>query len=152
LFQELHSNHENGIFYPLDETQNLENNTRNRQNTIKYYRDDIPIMIIEENKQDDFWKRKDISPMRRFCLFVSILLCIITIVIFLYVLPCNSSMICSPIIEPHSSISWDKTLQDVGEFIVVSYVLPLYFLFLFFNRIQINIKINNLSYNICIRY
>lgn len=115
LIQELHSNHENGVFYPLDETQNLENNTRNRQNTIKCYRDDIPIMVIEENEQNDFWKRRDISPMRRFCLFVSILLCIITIVIFLYILPCDSSMVCSSIIEPHSSISWDKTLQDVGE-------------------------------------
>ncbi|XP_011859413.1 PREDICTED: uncharacterized protein LOC105556913 [Vollenhovia emeryi] len=110
---ELHPDHENSIFYPLDETQNVENNTRNRQNTIKYYRDDVPIMVIEGSEQDDFWKRKDISPMRRFCLFVSILLCIIVIVIFLYVLPCDSSMVCSPIIEPHSSISWDKSLQDV---------------------------------------
>ncbi|XP_011704519.1 PREDICTED: uncharacterized protein LOC105459876 [Wasmannia auropunctata] len=110
---ELHSNHENGIFHPLDETQNLENNTRNKQNIIKCYRDDIPIMVIEGSEQDNFWKRKDISPIRRFCLFVSILICIITIVIFLYVLPCDSSMICSPIIEPHSSVSWDKTLQDV---------------------------------------
>ncbi|KYN44569.1 Protein ITFG3 [Trachymyrmex septentrionalis] len=110
---ELHSNHENGTFHPLDETQNLENNTRNRQNIIKYYRDDIPIMVIEGSEQYDVWKRRDISPMRRFCLFMSILLCIITIIIFLYVLPCDSSMICSPIIEPHSSISWDKTLQDV---------------------------------------
>lgn len=113
MAQELHSNFENGIFYPLDETQNLENNTRHKQN--KYYRDDIPIMVIEESEQDDFWKRKDISPMRRFCLFVSIVLCIITIVIFLYVLPCDNSMICSSIIESHSSISWDKTLQNVGE-------------------------------------
>ncbi|KYN02474.1 Protein ITFG3 [Cyphomyrmex costatus] len=110
---ELHSNHENGTFHPLDETQNLENNTRNRQNIIKCYQDDIPIMVIEGSDQYDVWKRRDISPMRRFCLFMSILLCIITIIIFLYVLPCDSSMICSPIIEPHSSISWDKTLQDV---------------------------------------
>ncbi|XP_077256480.1 uncharacterized protein LOC143894210 isoform X2 [Temnothorax americanus] len=110
---ELHSNHENGAFYPLDETHNLENNTRNRQNTIKYYQDNVPIMVIEGNKQNDFWKRKDISPIRRFGLFVSILLCIITIVIFLYVLPCDSSMVCSSIIESHSPISWDKTLEDV---------------------------------------
>ncbi|KAL6259947.1 hypothetical protein P5V15_009857 [Pogonomyrmex californicus] len=114
---ELHLNHENGTFYPLDESQNLQNNTQNRQNTIKYYQDDIPIMLIEESKRDDFWKRKDISPLRRFCLFTSILLCIITIIIFLYVLPCDSSMVCLPIIEPQSSISWDKTLQNVGEFI-----------------------------------
>ncbi|XP_039304406.1 uncharacterized protein LOC105199534 isoform X2 [Solenopsis invicta] len=110
---ELHSIRESGIFYPLDETQNLENNPRNRQNVIKYYRNDIPIMIIEGSEQNDFWKRKSISPIRRFCLFVSILLCIITILIFLYVLPCDSSMVCSPIIESHASISWDKTLQYV---------------------------------------
>ncbi|KYQ47044.1 Protein ITFG3 [Trachymyrmex zeteki] len=110
---ELRSNHENGTFHPLDGTQTLENNTRNRQNIIKYYRDDIPIMVIEGSEPYDVWKRRDMSPMRRFCLFMSILLCIITIIIFLYVLPCDSSMICSPIIEPHSSISWDKTLQDV---------------------------------------
>jgi len=91
-------------------------------------------MVIEGSEQYDVWKRKDISPMRRFCLFMSILLCIITIIIFLYVLPCDNSMICSPIIEPHSSISWDKTLQDVGEFIIVSYLL--YYIFI----------------SICIRY
>ncbi|XP_014475301.1 PREDICTED: uncharacterized protein LOC106744783 [Dinoponera quadriceps] len=110
---ELHSNHENGVFYPLDETRNLGNSARNRQSTIKYYRDDIPIMVIEGNEQNDFWKRKDMSPIRRFCLFASILLCIVTIVIFLYVLPCDSSMVCPPVIEPQSSISWDKTLQGV---------------------------------------
>lgn len=106
----------------MDETQNLENNARNRQNIIKHHRDNIPI-VIEGSEQGDFWKRKDISPMRRFYLFVSILLCIITIVIFLYVLPCDSSTVCSSIIEPHSSISWDKTLRDVGEFIIVSYII-----------------------------
>ncbi|EZA56330.1 hypothetical protein DMN91_010042 [Ooceraea biroi] len=110
---ELHTNHENGVYYPLDETRNLGNNARNRQNTIKYYRDDIPIMVIEGNEQNDFWKRRDMSPMRRFCLFASILLCIVTIVIFLYVLPCDSSVVCSPVIEPQSSISWDKTLEGV---------------------------------------
>ncbi|XP_025159024.1 uncharacterized protein LOC105189776 isoform X2 [Harpegnathos saltator] len=110
---ELHSNHENGMFYPLDETKNLGNNARNRQSTIKYYRDDIPIMVIEGSEQNDFWKREDMSPIRRFCLLASILLCIVTIVIFLYVLPCDNSMVCPPIIESQSSVSWDKTLQSV---------------------------------------
>jgi len=117
LRQELHANHENGMYYPLDETRNLGNNTRNRQNMIKYYRDDIPIMVIEGNEQNDFWKSRDMSPMRRFCLFASILLCIVTIVIFLYVLPCDSSVVCPPVIEPQSSISWDKTLEGVGKHI-----------------------------------
>lgn len=110
------------MFYPLDETRNLENSTRNRS-TIKYYRDDIPIMVIEGNEQNDFWERKDMSPIRRFCLFASILLCIVTIVIFLYVLPCDSSMVCPPVIEPQSSISWDKTLQGVGEFIIMLHIV-----------------------------
>ncbi|KAL0112198.1 hypothetical protein PUN28_011933 [Cardiocondyla obscurior] len=124
---ELNSNYENGLFYPLDETQNLENNARNRQNSIKYYRDHIP-MAIERNEQDDFWKQRDISPLRRFCLCVSILLCIFMIVFFLYVLPCDSSMVCSPIVESHSFISWDKTLQNVGEFIIISYIFVILFL------------------------
>lgn len=117
------------MFCPLDETQNLENNTRSRQNTIKCYQDDIPVMIIEESEQNDFWKRRDMSPIRRFCLFASILLCIVTIVIFLYVLPCDSSMVCPPIIESQSSISWDKTLQDVGKFIIIVNYAYLYIIF-----------------------
>lgn len=103
------------MYYPLDETRNVRN-ARNRQNTIKYYQDDIPIMVIEENQQNDFWKRKNMSHMRRFCLLASILLCIITIIIFLYVLPCDNSMVCPSIIEPQSSVSWDKSLQDIGKF------------------------------------
>lgn len=113
IIPESHTNYENGIFYPLDETKNQENSTRIRQNTVKYYQDDIPIMIIEGNEQDDFWKRKEMSPMRCFCLFASILLCIVTLVIFLYELPCDSSTICPSIMEPQSSISWDRTLQGV---------------------------------------
>lgn len=126
------------MFCPLDETQNLGNNTRIRQNTIKCYQDDIPVMIIEESEQNDFWNRKDMSPIRRFCLFASILLCIVTIVIFLYVLPCDSSMVCPPIIESQSSISWDKTLQDVGKFIIIACIL-VYFQFFF--SFKINVKI-----------
>jgi len=118
LLQELHTNHKNGMYYPLDETKNLGNNARNRQNMIKYYRDDIPIMVIEGNEQNDFWKSRDMSPMRRFCLFASILLCIVTIVIFLYVLPCDNSVVCPPVIEPQSSISWDTTLKGVGKCII----------------------------------
>ncbi|XP_012224919.1 uncharacterized protein [Linepithema humile] len=113
IVAELHSNHENGMFYPLDETRNVGNNARNRQNTIKYYQDDIPIMVIEENQHDDFWKRRNMSYIRRFCLLASVLLCIVTIIIFLYVLPCDNSMVCPSIIEPQSSVSWDKSLQGI---------------------------------------
>jgi len=118
------------MFYPLDETRNVGNNARNRQNTIKYYRDDIPIMVIEENQQNDFWKRRNMSHMRCFCLLASILLCIITIIIFLYVLPCDNSMVCPSIIEPQSSISWDKSLQGIGKFDSISHMYCKYSLFL----------------------
>lgn len=52
---------ENGVYYPLDETRNLENRTKNGQNMLKYYRDDIPIMVVEGNNQNDLWKRHDMS-------------------------------------------------------------------------------------------
>lgn len=108
--------HENGIYYPLDETKKLGNRMKNGQNTLKYYRDDIPIMVVEGNDQNDLWKRRDMSPLRRLCLIASILLCIVTIVVFLYVLPCDNAMVCPSVVEPQSSISWDKTLQGVGKF------------------------------------
>lgn len=91
---------------------------KNGQNTLKYYRDDIPIMVIEGNDQNDLWKRHDMSHIRRFCLVTSILLCIVTIVMFLYVLPCDNSMVCPSVVEPQSSISWDKTLRGRGKFYV----------------------------------
>ncbi|KAF7410029.1 hypothetical protein HZH68_004410 [Vespula germanica] len=56
---------EHGTYYPLDETRNLANRTRNGQNIIKCYRDDIPKMIIEGNTQNDLWKRRDMSPLRQ---------------------------------------------------------------------------------------
>ncbi|KAI4480945.1 hypothetical protein M0804_010042 [Polistes exclamans] len=104
--------HEHGVYYPLDETRNLANRTRNGQNTIKCYRDDIPTMIIEGTTQNDLWKRRDMSPFRRFCLIISILLCIVTILVFLYVLPCDT-MVCPPVNKPQSSVSWEKTLLNV---------------------------------------
>ncbi|XP_078038163.1 uncharacterized protein LOC144470651 [Augochlora pura] len=105
--------HENGIYYPLDETKNATNRMKNGQNMLKYYRDDIPIMVIEGNEQNDLWKPRDMSPLRRFCLVISILLCIVTIVVFLYVLPCDNSMVCATISEPKSSISWHRTLHEL---------------------------------------
>lgn len=104
------------MYYPLDETRNLADRTKNGQNMLKYYGDDIPIMVVDGNDQNDLWKRHDLSPLRRFCLFSSVLLCVVTIIIFLYVLPCDNSMICPSVNEPQSSISWDKTLQGVGKF------------------------------------
>ncbi|KZC11313.1 hypothetical protein WN55_02548, partial [Dufourea novaeangliae] len=53
--------HENGVYYPLDETKNAANRMKNGQNMLKYYRDDIPIMVIEGNDQNDLWKPRDMS-------------------------------------------------------------------------------------------
>lgn len=72
----------------------------------------MPIMVVEGN---DLWKKRDMSPLRRFCLIASVLLCITTIIVFLYVLPCDNSMVCPSINEPQPFISWDKTLQGVGK-------------------------------------
>lgn len=55
--------HENGIYYPLDETRNLANRAKNGQNMLKYYRDDVPIMVVEGSDQNDLWKRHDMSPL-----------------------------------------------------------------------------------------
>ncbi|XP_076639211.1 uncharacterized protein LOC143351520 isoform X1 [Colletes latitarsis] len=105
--------HENGAYYPLDETKNVANRMKNGQDMLKYYRDDIPIMVVEGNEQNDLWKRRDMSLLRRFCLVTSILLCVVTIIIFLYVLPCDNSVVCPSIMEPQSPISWDKTLRGM---------------------------------------
>ncbi|XP_017882128.1 uncharacterized protein LOC108626141 [Ceratina calcarata] len=105
--------HENGVYYPLDETKKLGNRMRNGQNTLKYYRDDIPIMVVEGNDQNDLWKDRNMSSLRRFFLIASVLLCIVTIIIFLYVLPCDNSIVCPSVNEPESSISWDRPLQGM---------------------------------------
>ncbi|XP_001608079.1 uncharacterized protein LOC100124186 [Nasonia vitripennis] len=104
---------QNGRFYPLDETKNLANRARNGRNSFGYSTDNIPIMILDGQSHDDLWKRHDMSPLRRFCLVASVLLCILTILIFLYVLPCDNSSICPPAPEPKTSVSWDKTLEGV---------------------------------------
>ena len=107
---------QNGRFYPLDETKNLANRARNGRNSFGYSNDNIPIMILDGQSHDDLWKRHDMSSLRRFCLVASVLLCILTILIFLYVLPCDNSSICPPAPAPKTSVSWDRTLEGVGKF------------------------------------
>jgi hypothetical protein len=107
---------QNGRFYPLDETKNLGNRTRNGRNSFGYSNDNIPIMVLDGQNHDDLWKRHDMSPLRRFCLVASVLLCILTILVFLYVLPCDNSSICLSAPEPKTSVSWDKTLEGIGEY------------------------------------
>ena len=81
----------------------------------RYCGDEIPMMIPEVETQDDFWKRKDMSMLRRFCLILSILLCFVTLLVFLYVLPCDNSSICPQVVENQPVITWDKTLEGIGK-------------------------------------
>lgn len=97
----------------MDETKNTLPKTRNFRTSFGFSNDDIPIMML--NEKDDLWKRQSMSFARKCCLILSVLLCIATIIIFLYVIPCdNSSTICIPV-STKSFVSWDKTLDGVGE-------------------------------------
>ena len=112
------------MFYPLDETKNTLNNrtrTRNGKISFDYSNDNIPIMILDgQLTNDDLWKIRNMTPLRRLCLIASIFLCLFTIILFLYILPCNNSVVCSAVPEPQTSLSWDKTLEGVGKLILIN--------------------------------
>lgn len=93
----------------------MANRLKNERNALNYCNDEIPIMIIEGDGSNDLWKRQDMSPMRRLCLIVSILVCVLTILIFLYALPCDDSVICPETVKPRSLLSWDRSLEGVGN-------------------------------------
>ena len=86
---------------------------QNGRKSLGYCSDNIPIMVLD-GEAHDLWKRHDMTSLRRVCLLFSILLCILTTLIFLYVLPCDNSVICPEVAEPKSSLSWEKTLEGVG--------------------------------------
>jgi hypothetical protein len=50
------------------------------------------------------------SPLRKVSFIISILLCGLTIVIFLWILPCDWATC------PSASVRWERTLQGLGEF------------------------------------
>ncbi|XP_043470289.1 uncharacterized protein LOC122503706 [Leptopilina heterotoma] len=104
--------HKNGQFHPLDETQNMGNRIRNGRSSLGFCNDNIPIMVLDGDGHD-LWKRHDMSPVRRICLVFSILLCILTTLVFLYVLPCDNSKICSEALGPKTSLSWEKSLEGI---------------------------------------
>lgn len=72
-------------------------------------------MILNGQNNEDLWKRQDMTPLRRFFFVTSILLCIVTILVFLWVLPCDTSSLCTPALEPRTPISWDQTFDGVGK-------------------------------------
>ncbi|XP_046471423.1 uncharacterized protein [Neodiprion pinetum] len=105
---------ENVRFFPLDESKNLANRLKNGRNTsLGYCSDDIPIMVIDQDANNDLWKRPHMSFLRQLFLAASILLCLATIVIFLYVLPCNESNSLRPAIKNRPALLWDNTLQGM---------------------------------------
>lgn len=53
-------------------------------------------------------KRNKMTTIRKVCFILSILLCFVTIVVFLWVLPCSGDSIC-----PVRVTSWDKNLENL---------------------------------------
>ncbi|XP_012267147.2 uncharacterized protein LOC105692497 [Athalia rosae] len=106
---------ENGRFHPLDETKNLANRLRNGRNTnnLGYCSDDIPIMVVDQDANDDLWKRPHMSFFRQLFLAASILLCIATILIFLYVIPCEDDDSPPLAIQNRPALLWEKSLQGI---------------------------------------
>ncbi|XP_033207348.1 uncharacterized protein LOC117166961 [Belonocnema kinseyi] len=102
----------NSQFKPLDETQNVSNRIRNGQTSFGYCSDNIPMMVLDAEGHD-LWKPHDLSSLGRIFLVFSILLCILTTLIFLYVLPCDDSLVCADASTPKSSLSWEKILEGV---------------------------------------
>lgn len=107
--------HKNVQFHPLDETQNVSNRIRNGQSSLGYCSDNIPVMVLD-GEAYDLWKRHDMSSLRGICLVFSTLLCILTTLIFLYVLPCDDSLVCADASAPKSSLAWEKILEGVGKY------------------------------------
>ncbi|XP_024946179.1 uncharacterized protein LOC107272793 isoform X2 [Cephus cinctus] len=105
--------YDKGCFYPLDETRNVANRGKNCRKMLGYCNNDIPIMVIDGDSHLDLWKRREMSLLRRLCLAISILLCVATVLIFLYALPCDNEVTCLVISEQQSPLTWDKTLQGV---------------------------------------
>jgi hypothetical protein len=54
------------------------------------------------------------SPLRQVSFIISILLCGLTIVIFLWILPCDWAT-CPPASVRFRTKSWERTLQGLGE-------------------------------------
>lgn len=103
---------ENGRFYPLDETKGLANRLRNgRSINLGYRHNVIPSTMGHRDADVDMWKRPHMSFLRQFLLAVSILLCLATILIFLYILPCNDS---DPLTN-RPALLWDNTLRGIGR-------------------------------------
>ena len=77
--------------------------------------DDIPII-----KPDGILPRhmEPMSPLRKVCFVLSILLCGLTIVVFLWLIPCDWAT-CPSAPLRMGTRSWEMTLQGLGKFLEV---------------------------------
>lgn len=105
---------ENGWYHSTKEPKNFAKDPVDSQGEYRYCGDDVPIIVTENEAQNDFWKRREMSLLRRFCLALSALFCLATVLVFLYALPCDNTVICPPVMENQPIMTWEKTLEGVG--------------------------------------
>lgn len=67
--------------------------------------DDVPII------KDGY--KQPMSALRKFFFVLSILICFLTIIIFLWVLPCADDQTCAVTIPKHHSSSWEKAYHGI---------------------------------------
>lgn len=89
-------------YHQLDESEEQINGFPNLNSS---HMDDVP--IIKEGY------RQPMSPIRKFCFISSIIVCFLTIVIFLWVLPCSDDKTCPAVHPKHYSSSWDKDYEGI---------------------------------------
>ena len=102
------------LFHPLDESQNILKRSRTNS-SFNYGNDTLPIVSADGQSRNDLWKRHDMTPLRKFFLLSSILFCVLTILIFLYVIPCDSASTCSLSLLAPTPVSWDKSFEGIGK-------------------------------------
>ncbi|XP_012273531.1 uncharacterized protein LOC105696001 [Orussus abietinus] len=113
VLQDSPSAQQNGQFCPIDKQTNLTNRSRNGCGILDPSKDNVPIITIEKHGYSSSWNHRTVSPFRFFCLILSILVCVCTILVFLYFLPCDSSLNCQTDEESSAFVPWNKSLQGI---------------------------------------
>lgn len=124
--EELHSSHESRVINRISKSQNpkpelIVNGQRQKITNYKPLDNEREIGItlngfhtspdeVSILKADNESSR--LSTSRKLCFIFSIFLCVFTIVVFLWVLPCDVGS-CPP--APANMNSWEKILLDLGE-------------------------------------
>ncbi|XP_044736266.1 protein FAM234A [Chrysoperla carnea] len=95
-------------YYPLDEGDNGFPNI--------HLQDDVPII------KDGGKTTNRMSPLRQFLFVSSILLCFLTIFIFVWVLPCDEDLTCPSVIRNEYTSNWEQTYHGIELKNVISVV------------------------------